>query len=413
MLPRRKCELCGTSVDPDTVKYRKNRGLSIICRSCIAEERVTIKAERIRAKKALLAERRCVVCGGQIPWKDLYLKKSVQYWPITCSTRCHGLQSKRDSRMTKAQAEDRIREYIRSIGRASSYADVVRGCRISSRVLTKLGISVQRIQKEILGLHISRTSSECVQATRAYLTRQQFCLMHGIDEVDWRVLAAVVRTRICKDKVSCKILEDFVVSYITEAKHYCSKSLLYHVLFRTDDRIWPYLKGLNVDLINLELGYKNPKRSWYELETAAYLQSLFGKNVSSEHTFPDLRSSKGYPLRYDFFVPIHNLLVEIDGGQHTSKKNKYHTDQLEQNDRLKDAYAHAHGYVLIRVATEPRNTFLDRLHGMILGVLKPVELLEPLPGNAGGNQQPSPEHIWEGSETIERHVSEPSRVGIN
>ena len=38
MKPRRKCENCGASVDPDLVKSRKRANKTILCRACVTQE---------------------------------------------------------------------------------------------------------------------------------------------------------------------------------------------------------------------------------------------------------------------------------------------------------------------------------------------------------------------------------------
>ena len=38
MIPRKKCVICGASAEPNTVKYRKDRGWSILCKKCHVKE---------------------------------------------------------------------------------------------------------------------------------------------------------------------------------------------------------------------------------------------------------------------------------------------------------------------------------------------------------------------------------------
>lgn len=68
--------------------------------------------------------------------------------------------------------------------------------------------------------------------------------------------------------------------------------------------------------------------------------------------FPDLQSSRGYPLRYDFYLPDRNMLIEINGGQHYQKSSCYgdaYFERLVQHDRMKKEYAQrigAHYHVI-------------------------------------------------------------------
>ena len=54
-----------------------------------------------------------------------------------------------------------------------------------------------------------------------------------------------------------------------------------------------------------------------EQQFREYLES---KNIefTTQKTFDDLKSSKNYKLRFDFYLPQMNLLVEIDDRSHTS-----------------------------------------------------------------------------------------------
>lgn len=73
-----------------------------------------------------------------------------------------------------------------------------------------------------------------------------------------------------------------------------------------------------------------------------------------EKTFSDLRSPLSKkPLRYDFFIPSLNLIIEFDGKQHSDThvskiftKDKY--DRIHLYDSIKNRYCETHGINLIR-----------------------------------------------------------------
>ena len=64
-------------------------------------------------------------------------------------------------------------------------------------------------------------------------------------------------------------------------------------------------------------------------------------------------------LRYDFFLPQYNMLIEFDGEQHFAPvriKGRLSQDQAIDkyqrcvaNDTKKTQYAHDHGYTLLRI----------------------------------------------------------------
>lgn len=71
-----------------------------------------------------------------------------------------------------------------------------------------------------------------------------------------------------------------------------------------------------------------------------YLINLFNKNNIKfilEKTYPDLKD-KTY-LRFDFYLPDYNILVEYHGQQHFNKRCKYFSENLIENDHRKYEYA--------------------------------------------------------------------------
>ena len=70
-----------------------------------------------------------------------------------------------------------------------------------------------------------------------------------------------------------------------------------------------------------------------------------------EKTFPELK--KGI-LRYDFYLPTFNILVEIDSMLHFKPIPKFHKSKTDfthaqQNDRLKNSFALSHNIKLYRI----------------------------------------------------------------
>jgi hypothetical protein len=95
-----------------------------------------------------------------------------------------------------------------------------------------------------------------------------------------------------------------------------------------------------------------------ELEIMTYMD---GKNISYvyQKLFSDCRSPKGYPLKFDFFVPRNNIIIEYDGKQHfysgqfmrgqymtTTEDLKY--SQIK--DKIKDEYCKDKNIKLIRIS---------------------------------------------------------------
>ena len=97
-----------------------------------------------------------------------------------------------------------------------------------------------------------------------------------------------------------------------------------------------------------------------ERRIRVYLESKKLK-YECEKKFPDCVNPKtGGKLRYDFYVPDYNLLIEYDGIQHyqfmTSDKGAWckvmsseSLEDLQRRDKLKDQYAKDKGIELLRV----------------------------------------------------------------
>ena len=118
--------------------------------------------------------------------------------------------------------------------------------------------------------------------------------------------------------------------------------------------------GSNEEL-NWSLGYGRPNFSAFAEKIWAILKKHFPL-VQRERKFPDLRSPKNRPLKYDFCIPSKSLLLAADGPQHryaaegAPKFGYWEKDMLENLricDELKNEYAAANSYILVRVPYGP------------------------------------------------------------
>ena len=71
-----------------------------------------------------------------------------------------------------------------------------------------------------------------------------------------------------------------------------------------------------------------------------------------QYTFDDCINPKTfYKLRYDFFLPAYNLLIEYDEQHH------YNDKDTKQRDEIKNQYAKDHNITLVRIPY----TYYDKL----------------------------------------------------
>lgn len=110
---------------------------------------------------------------------------------------------------------------------------------------------------------------------------------------------------------------------------------------------------------NFKLGKRCPHcaRKSSESKASQLLKRLLESmevDFSIEKTFKDLRNPfTGGALRYDFFIPELNLLIEIDGEQHFYPVERFGGEKQfrksKYNDFLKNKYAFTRGFHLIRI----------------------------------------------------------------
>lgn len=72
-----------------------------------------------------------------------------------------------------------------------------------------------------------------------------------------------------------------------------------------------------------------------------------GIKFETEKCFPDL-IDVGF-LRYDFYLPDYNILVEVDGRQHYDQRNGYYTESTVLHDKMKVDYAKKKGIPLFHI----------------------------------------------------------------
>lgn len=85
----------------------------------------------------------------------------------------------------------------------------------------------------------------------------------------------------------------------------------------------------------------------------AYIMSILNKeNVpfEREKCFTDLRHKRAF-LRYDFYLPVQNVMIEYDGEFHYSQIRGGRNEFLhyKENDRIKNSYCLAHNIPLYRI----------------------------------------------------------------
>lgn len=111
------------------------------------------------------------------------------------------------------------------------------------------------------------------------------------------------------------------------------------------------------------LGQCGCPRCSFSKGEAAIERFLLVNNVSylSQYVPPDLTNkSKKAHYRFDFFLPMHNLLIEFDGVQHDKPVEYWNTkftsyEKIQERDQVKNQYSAANNIRLIRVKYKDLN----------------------------------------------------------
>ena len=103
-------------------------------------------------------------------------------------------------------------------------------------------------------------------------------------------------------------------------------------------------------IINITKYTTKTKHSKNEIKIMEYLNSK-NEFYITEMIFIDLVSDLNEFLRYDFYLPKRNTLIEFDGEYHDSdiRNNPKQFHRLKEHDRMKDEYAEKIGIKLVRI----------------------------------------------------------------
>lgn len=80
------------------------------------------------------------------------------------------------------------------------------------------------------------------------------------------------------------------------------------------------------------------------------------------------------PLRFDFYIPDINTVIEYDGEQHFNPKTKYARkyDEIQENDKIKNEYCFNNGIKLIRVHYKFPSNQIEQ------GIIQALENKQPI-----------------------------------
>lgn len=107
--------------------------------------------------------------------------------------------------------------------------------------------------------------------------------------------------------------------------------------------------------LNMEAGFTR-KGSAFEEQVAVILETRFDY-IERQKAFKGLVGKTGHPLRVDFYIPDHNLIIEADGDQHANVNHPWHSFKngtALEYDRIKNTFARRNNIRLIRIPYRER-----------------------------------------------------------
>ena len=132
-----------------------------------------------------------------------------------------------------------------------------------------------------------------------------------------------------------------------------------------------HLRNHNCAKCNISQGEKKISE-WLEKQGMQYKQ---------QYKFSGLVGKGGRPLKFDFYIPSQNQLIEFDGEQHFKPMYKRLSkeraikifEHLKHNDNLKDQYCERNGAPLLRINFKDIKKIPEILTEKVLGTQKVLE----------------------------------------
>lgn len=187
------------------------------------------------------------------------------------------------------------------------------------------------------------------------------------------IKCAAANVGIGRRKLQSKFISDAIEEhgdlYGYSKVEYINSTTLVIIICKTHGEYWQrpmdHLEGCGCPKCKTS---KNEQRiiRWLDCNNIDYIH---------EKSFDDCRSPKNRPLKYDFYIPARNLLIEYDGSQHTGTLNMgayiitpEQSRRIMEYDKIKNEYASRNNIRLLRIPywdSKNIGTILDAEFGII------------------------------------------------
>jgi hypothetical protein len=135
---------------------------------------------------------------------------------------------------------------------------------------------------------------------------------------------------------------------------------------------------LPLENINAEYRFY-PRAKGYEMFVGEVFSEMFPMySLVKQKTYSDCRASesKRSVLKFDYYCPELNLLLEVDGPGHFNPACKYYAPEVVIRDQIKNEYCQQNGIPLIRIPYEPKY-FKSHVQSYLSGISSPEKDGQP------------------------------------
>ena len=412
-----KCKICGK---PISHKEGSNDSLGR-CRACYMKEKHEASIQKWN--KEASEPPNCVICGKPIPnWSH----KRARLGTKTCSRACTAklTQLHITGRETKEQQIKRVVDGIKASGNYMTGANIRKTFHVELGKRSKMGLTATDLNSMAgFTLFVGQTADRS-KLSREVVIEKYKQIVKDNRNIQLREVAKLLG--VSADYISKELgikasdirrdigissgrsktkeeLESMILAWLKTQPAYCSAISVAAGLgidYATTIRD----KGIDIAALNMAAGHKYSNSSYCE-EIVYHALLDEGFVVKRQKTYPDCRYKN--VLRFDFWLPEYNVLVEADGAQH--HQPKYPTyEATHMKDEIKNAYTAEHKIPLFRIDEAPLKTLKDRIDAVIVQIKGLPRVSEEVQtdSNCGDIQtdsaedNPQPSHTVEGSTTI-------------
>jgi very-short-patch-repair endonuclease len=302
---------------------------------------------------------KCSICGNFVSFRNF-----GEGYTKTCSTVCrHMLVSQKNKVSLKGNINGHYRVHTKTTPDTKASISNTLKVRNSKKSLferTSKCSSYEELyelfkKQGYILVDFEKENYKCVTNTMYCLNSKGFYVRKNLDTIFTRKADRLFwRNKYAETNVR-KLLNDFYPSYVFVSGDCSNVKNIINIKYLGSDLPKEEDSVFKIPIANLMKGFPISHPYFTQpLGERLIKNYLISKNIdfSEQKTFKNLRD-KGL-LRYDFYIPSKNMLLEFDGEQHIRYISKYHKNKenfqaLQKRDAMKTDYAISQGFRFERI----------------------------------------------------------------